>query len=207
MRVLIACEYSGIVRDAFMAKGHDAWSCDLLPTESPGQHYQGDVMEILNNRWDLMIGFPPCTYFAKSGLHYLKTQLGRIDLQKKAFKFWLELWNAPIGKICLENPAGWINTNWRKPNQIIQPYYFGYPERKETCLWLKNLPLLFHAKSDTLFDKKTHTEKPKPRGFMIRKSGEKKGKKYNYYWRAGKSAKERSKTFQGIANAMANQWG
>lgn len=207
MKVLVACEFSGIVRDAFVRRGHDAWSCDLMSTEKPGNHIQGDVLEVLNDRWDLMIAHPPCTYFAKAGLHYLRTRPGREQKQSESFCFLLKLWSAPIIQICLENPAGWLNTNWLKPSQIIQPFYFGDLERKETCLWLKGLSPLLHTKHDTFFSKKTHTETPKPKGSYIRKSGKKKGQIYNYYWRAGKTSKNRSVTFQGIANAMAEQWG
>jgi len=201
MKVLIACEYSGIVREAFKARGHDAWSCDLLDTEIPGNHIKGDVLEILDGGWGLMIAHPPCTYFANAGLHYLKTKPERKGQQKESFKFWMKLWNAPIAKIAMENPIGWLNTHWRKPNQIIQPYYFGDDELKTTCLWLKGLPRLNGRIEIALSGYKR-----KPKGSVIRKSGVKKGQVYNYYWRAGKSAKNRSRTFPGIAKAMAEQW-
>ncbi len=198
MNVLIACECSGIVRDAFDAKGHLAVSCDLLPSERPGIHYQGDVRDILDCGWDLMIAHPPCTYFAKSGMHYLKTQVGRPEKLKLSFDFWLELWNAPIPLKAFENPAGWLNTHWMKPTQIVQPYFFGDSARKETCLWLHGVNSLIPT--DLL-------PAPPPKGYVIRKSGYLAGNRYNYHWRAGKSAHRRSRTFQGIADAMAEQWG
>jgi len=207
MKVLIACEYSGIVRDAFITRGHDAMSCDVLPTESPGPHYQGDVMDIINNGWDMLIGFPPCTYIAIPGLHYLKTQPGRKKLHGLAVDFFISMYDSGIGKIAIENPIGWLNTNWKKSTQIIQPYYFGNPELKTTCLWLKSLPLLQYKLEDDLFGTKTATDRPSPNGYVIRKSGPNKGQRYNYYFRQGKNAKDRAKTFKGIANAMADQWG
>ncbi len=207
MKILIACEYSGIVRDAFIAKGHNAMSCDILPTESPGPHYQGDVLDIIHDGWDLMIAFPPCTYLAKAGLHYLRTKPERKEQHRKAVDFFLSLYNCSIDRLAIENPVGWMNTNWNKPNQIIHPYYFGDPEIKETCLWLKGLPTLTYQLYDDLFGPRTATDKPKPKGYILRKSGPKKGKRYNYHFRSGKTAKMRSKTFPGIAAAMAEQWG
>lgn len=203
MKVLIACEYSGTVRDAFAMLGHDAWSCDLLPTESAmtkeeGKHIQGDVLHILKYNWDMMIAHPPCTYFANAGLHYLKTRPERKKQLKEAYLFVLRLWNAPIKSIAIENPIGWLNTHWQKPTQIVQPYYFGTPELKTTCLWLKGLRALEY--SDRL-------DRPSPKGFITRKTGRAAGKKYNYYWRQGKSAKERARFWPSIARAMANQWG
>jgi len=197
MKILVACEYSGRTRDAFAALGHEAWSCDLLPTEIPGNHYRGDVRDILSNDWDLLIAHPPCTYLANAGLHYLKTKPERVRQLEDAFEFVLSLWNSPINQICIENPVGWLNTHWRKPSQKIQPYYFGEKELKTTCLWLKNLPPLWFTGV---------TEKPKPNGYVVRKSGKAIGKKYNYYWRQSKSAHDRSRTFNGIARAMAEQW-
>ena len=197
MNVLIACEFSGVVRDAFTKRGHYAVSCDLLPSEREGNHYQGDVRDILDGSWDLMIAHPPCTYLSKAGLHYSKKNPERMRLTEKAVDFFMLLHDALISKKCIENPAGWINTKYRKPDQIINPFNFGTPERKETCLWLIGLPLL----------KITHNVPPKPKGSIIRKSGAKKGQVYNYYWRAGKSCHDRSRTFQCIADAMAEQWG
>lgn len=210
MKVLVACEFSGVVREAFRKRGHDAWSCDLLPCELGSDfHWQGDIFDFIRqyvltgnpcspSNFDLMIAHPPCTYLAKCGLHYLKTRPGRIDQHVKAVEFVQSLWSTPIKKICIENPAGWLNTNWMKPMQIIQPYYFGEPERKETCLWLKNLPPLFIT---------NELESVKPKRIWIRKTGAKAGKSYGSYWRDNKSAHDRSRTFQGIANAMAEQWG
>lgn len=203
MRVLVACEYSGVVRDAFLSKGHDAMSCDILETESPGPHYKGDVLDVLNDGWDMMIAHPPCTYFANAGLHYLHTRPERKDLLKRSFEFVLALWNAPIEKICIENPTGWLNTNWRKPSQIVQPWWFGDGQLKTTCLWLKGLPRLSGLIEVA---KAPHKHKPAPIKTIIRRSGDKAGQPYNYYWRQGKSAKDRAKTFPGIANAMASQW-
>ena len=152
MKVLIACEFSGIVRDAFSRRGHDAWSCDLLPTESEltkqeGKHIQGDVLEILGDGWDLMIAHPPCTYLCSSGIHwnkrgsdYEKSQ--RVSKTLDALMFVKSLMNASINKIAIENPIGVISTRIRKPDQYIQPYHHGHPESEKTCLWLKNLPYL-----------------------------------------------------------------
>jgi hypothetical protein len=206
-KVLIGCEYSGRVRDAFTKKGHYAMSCDILPTESPGNHYQGNIMDIINDGWDLLIAFPPCTYIAKCGLHYLHTQPDRKEKLNSAFGFVLSLYNSSIDKVAIENPEGWLNTNWQKPTQIIQPYYFGEPEIKTTCLWLKNLPPLTYSLQDNLFEVKTATDRPQPKKTIYRKTGPKAGQPYNYYFRQGKSAKDRAKTFEGIANAMADQWG
>lgn len=199
MKVLIACEFSQVVCKAFRERGHEAYSCDIIDCEiNPDWHIKGDVLKILNDGWDMMIAHPPCTYFANAGLHYLKTKPERKEQFNKALYMWNTLWSAPIQKIALENPTGWLNTNWAKPTQIVQPYYFGEPELKTTCLWLKNLPALTPTRM---------LERPKPQGYCIRKSGKNKGKRYNYYWRQGKSGKSRSKTFQGIAEAMADQWG
>ena len=197
MKILIACEFSGIVRDAFIARGHDAVSCDLLPTERPGPHIQGDVLEHLEDGWDMMIAHPPCTYLAVAGLHYSKKNPQRMEKTREAIRFFLRLYNAPIERVAVENPVGIVNTEFRKPNQIIDPFMFGTPERKKTCLWLRGLPLLLP----------THNAMPAPKHTIIRKSGPKKGQAYNYYWRQGKSAHDRSRTFSCIANAMADQWG
>ena len=209
MRVLIACEYSGTVRDAFIAKGHYAMSCDLLATDKDGPHYQGDVFDIINNGWDLMIAHPPCTYLSNAGVGYLNIERygekarERMRLRELGKDFFMALYNAPINKICVENPIGWMN-GFIKPSQIIQPYYFGDAHMKTTCLWLKGLPRLQHAKHTDLFTERTHVGvKPvyidkmgKKRYFTDAINGSKKT-----------AQKERSKSFQGIANAMANQWG
>ena len=199
MRILIACEFSGIVRDAFIAKGYDAVSCDLLPTERPRPHIRGNVLEILDDGWDLMIAHPPCTYLSYVGnRHWNKP--GRAEKRASAYKFFMSLVNAPINKICVENPIGLPNTIYRKPDQIIHPYYFGESVQKRTCLWLKGLPKLIYA--DTI------VEKPKP--LYICQGNKCKGKAIG--WVEGikgvkDRSKARSKSFSGIANAMAEQWG
>ena len=142
MRVLVACEFSGIVRDAFIARGHDAWSCDLLPTDRPGPHLQCDVLTVLDRLWDLIIAFPPCTYLCSSGLHWNKRVAGRALQTENAIMFVSALLAAPCKRIALENPIGCISSRIRKPDQIIQPWQFGEDASKQTCLWLKNLPLL-----------------------------------------------------------------
>lgn len=142
MKVLIACEYSGAVRDAFLARGHQAVSCDLLPSDKPGPHYQGDVRDILNDGWDLMVAHPPCTYLCSSGLHWNKRVPGRQELTEEALDFVRLLLDAPIKRIALENPVGCISTRIRKYDQLIQPWQFGHDASKSTCLWLNNLPPL-----------------------------------------------------------------
>jgi hypothetical protein len=194
MRVLVACEFSGIVRDAFIAKGHDAMSCDLLPTEKPGPHYQGDVLEILNDGWDMMIAHPPCTYLSKAGARWWNVP-GREELSRAAFWFVIQLYLAPIKKIAIENPRGKLNGYWRNPDQVIQPYNFGDPYSKATCLWLKNLPPLMSTKI-------LNTHVP----FMPSNTG---GKKRGQKHSSGiaRTQKQASRTFPGIAAAMAEQWG
>ncbi len=208
-KVLIACEESQAVAIEFRKLGVEAYSCDIIDCSGshPKWHLKGDaIKEAYSGKYDMMIAFPPCTYLAICGLHYLKTKPERAEQHNKAVHFFKELYNSPINKIALENPIGWINTNWKKPTQIIQPYYFGDPEIKTTCLWLKNLPPLQYKLTNDLFGNKTSTDRPLPTGFVIRKSGKKKGQRYNYYFRQGKTAKNRSKTFPGIAKAMAEQW-
>lgn len=195
MKVLIACEYSGIVREAFKAKGHDAWSCDILPTEIPGQHIQGDCLKILNDGWDLMIGHPPCTYLSYAGIGHWHRP-GREKLRDAGMKFFLDLWEAPIKKICLENPKGLPMVALRRPNQIINPCDFGESHLKMTCLWLKGLPPLFLTGM---------MEKPRP--IYIDKKGKKRYFTDSISGFKKDAQKQRSKTFQGIANAMAEQWG
>lgn len=181
MRVLVACEFSGIVRDAFTRRGHEAWSCDLLPSENEGKHFQDDVMRVLHMSWDLMIAHPPCTHLAASGARWWKDK--RIE-QTLAASFVVQLSCAPIERIAIENPIGILSTAWRKPDQIIQPWQFGHGETKATCLWLKNLPLL------------KPTDIVEGRADRIHKMPPSKNR-----WR------ERSRTYQGIADAMAEQWG
>lgn len=181
MKILVACEFSGIVREAFHKQGHDAWSCDLLPTEIPGQHIQGDVTEILANDWDLMIAHPPCTHLAVSGARWFKYKQQE---QIEALEFVRILLNAPIPKIALENPISIISSRIRKPDQIIQPWQFGHGETKAICLWLKNLPLLKPTNIVEGREARVHKEPP---------SDER--------W------KNRSRTIPGIAHAMSIQWG
>jgi site-specific DNA-cytosine methylase len=190
MKVLIACEYSGIVRDAFIRHGHDAMSCDILPTESAGPHYEGDVLDILDRAWDMMIAHPPCTHLAVSGAKHFaqKRADGR---QQAALDFVQQLLLANIPMIALENPIGIISTQIRKPDQIIQPWQFGDQAQKTTCLWLKNLPPLVPT---DIVDKGEFYISPT-------------GKRLPKWYSDNKSAKVRSKTFQGIADAMAKQWG
>ena len=199
MRILIACEFSGIVRDAFRAKGHDAWSCDLLPCEADYfYHIQADVLDMLDGRWDLMIAHPPCTHLCCSGARWFEKKQVK---QREAIYFFMKLADANIPKICIENPVGIMSTLWRKPDQIIQPYYFGDAYQKTTCLWLKNLPCLSHWNEDNLFFKKTHTNKGE---FVTYASGKKMPR---WYAELRGQGKKRSVTFQGIADAMAEQWG
>lgn len=196
MKILVACEYSGTVRDAFIARGHEAISCDLLPTDVEGPHYEGDLFDIINDGWDLMIAHPPCTYLCSSGLHWNKRTPGRQELTDEALEFVQRLLDAPIGKIALENPIGCISTKIRKPSQIIQPWQFGHDASKATCLWLKGLPLL------------TPTQLVEPRIVDGKKrwanqtdSGQNKLPPSEDRW------KIRSETYRGIAEAMASQWG
>lgn len=205
MRWLIACEYSGTVRDAFTAAGHDATSCDLLPSETPGKHYTGSVLDILNDGWDGMIAFPPCTDIAASGSSHFekKRQDGR---QQKSIEFFLTLANAPIPVKALENPVGIMSTLYRKPDQIIEPWYFGDPIPKKTCLWLTNLPPLVYATCDNLFEKKTAVE---PHYIVYNSKKNKCGySRYSVFGTYGTKdrGKRRSKFFTGIASAMATQW-
>jgi len=198
VRVLVACERSGIVREAFKARGHDAWSCDLEPTDIPGNHYQGDVRDYLTLKWDLMIAHPPCTYLSSASGKILY-DVSRLPNTIKAFKFVKDLYNAPILKKCIENPVGWLNKNWKPASQIIHPYYFGDNQLKRTCLWLTNLPRLnglLNVAIDPI------GSKPIPVGFYNGKY-----KKAKYFIMLNRSAEVRSQTFQGIANAMADQWG
>jgi site-specific DNA-cytosine methylase len=183
MRVLAACEFSGTVRDAFIRAGHDAMSCDILDTESPGPHYQGDVRDVLGDGWDLMVAHPPCTHLAVSGARYFaeKQADGR---QQAALDFVRLLLDAPIPRIALENPVSIISSHIRKPTQTIQPWQFGHGETKATCLWLKGLPPLTPTNIVTGREQRVHKMPPGPDR-----------------WR------ERSRTFPGIAEAMAEQWG
>lgn len=184
MRVLVACEYSGRVRNAFTALGHYTMSCDLLPSETPGDHYQGDVFDVIGfGKWDLMIAHPPCTHLAVSGArHFAAKQTSGV--QQEALEFVQRLLNVNIPKIALENPVSIISTRIRKPNQVIQPWMFGHGETKATCLWLKGLPKLYPTNLVDGRKPVVHHMPPGPDRW-----------------------KNRSRTYQGIADAMANQWG
>lgn len=202
MRILIACEFSGTVRDAFASRGHDVWSCDLEPTDKPGNHHQGSVFDILNNDWDMMIAHPPCTYLTVTGNKWFKPEYKdrfptREQDRKDAIEFFMALMNANIPKIAVENPIGIMSTTFRKPDQIIQPWQFGHEASKSTCLWLKGLPLL------------QHTNVVGKGEFVTYKSGKRTAKWYAdaACHDAKTRAKIRNTTFQGIADAMAQQWG
>ena len=193
MRVLVACEFSGTVREAFAARGHDAWSCDVLPTEIPGQHFQGDVLSVLHDGWDLMIAHPPCTYLASSGLHWNTKRPERAAMTEAAMRFVLELANCHIPRIAIENPIGCLSTRWRKPDQIIQPWQFGHDASKATCLWLKGLPCL--QPTNVL-----------PGGKTARRANQT-ASGHNKLPPSADRWKQRSVTYRGIADAMADQWG
>jgi hypothetical protein len=198
MKVLVACEYSGRVRDAFLKKGHDAMSCDLLPSESfMGQHYQGNVFDIIDDGWDLMIAHPPCTYLTVAANKYFLNNPERWQQRLDAMMFVYRLMNADIHKIAIENPKGVITSHIRKADQYIQPYWFGCPEPKMTGLWLKNLPKL------------DPTNIVEPEYVLYNSKRTKSGKsRYGSFGKLGSGkGKERSLTYQGIANAMADQWG
>ena len=189
MKVLVACEFSGIVRDAFIKRGHDAVSCDLLPTETPGPHIQGDVLEVLKDGWDMMLAFPPCTHLSVSGaMHFHKKE----KEQRGAIEFFLKLLSANIQKICVENPVGVFSTRMNKPSQIIQPWQFGHEAQKTTCLWLRWLPLLVPTKIVGRGE------------FVTFPSGKRMAR---WYAELSGKGKERSKFWPGIAEAMADQWG
>lgn len=181
MNVLIACEFSGTVRDVFARRGHHAVSCDLLPSETDGVHYQGDVRDIIADGWDMMIAHPPCTHLAVSGARWFKDKQQE---QQEALAFVRTLMAAPIERIAIENPISVISSKIRKPDQIIQPWQFGHGETKATCLWLKKLPKLKPTNIVDGREARIHKMPPSPDRW-----------------------KERSKTYQGIANAMAEQWG
>jgi hypothetical protein len=192
-RILVACEYSGRVRDEFSARGWDAWSCDFEPSDTPGQHYRGDVRDLLTQRWDMMIAFPPCTYLCSSGMHWTTRGLRDPKLTDEALAFVHLLLNSGIHRIAIENPIGIISTRICKPSQIIHPWQFGENASKATCLWLKNLPLM----KPTIV-----LEKPlSGRWANQTASGQNKLGPSPTRW------KERSRTFRGIAQAMAEQWG
>ena len=183
MRVLVACEYSGVVRDAFLRMGHEAMSCDLLETEAPGPHYQGDMRDVLDYPWDLMVAHPPCTHLSVSGARYFEAK--RMDgRQQAAVSFFMMLAKADSPRIAMENPVCIMSSLYRKPDQTIQPWQFGHGETKATCLWLKGLPLLLPTNIVEGREARVHRMPPGPDRW-----------------------KERSRTFTGIADAMAQQWG
>lgn len=189
MKVLVACEFSGIVREAFRKRGHDVWSCDLLPTEIPGYHIKHDVLRALDWGWDLMIAHPPCTFLTISANKWYKPEFKdrfptRQQDRYKAIVFFMELMNAPISRIAVENPIGIMSSCYRKPNQVIQPWMFGHGETKATCLWLKGLPLLKATNIVKGREQRLHKLPPSKDRWKLR-----------------------SITYQGIANAMAEQWG
>jgi hypothetical protein len=192
MDILIACEYSGTVRDAFRRRGHNAISCDLLPSDSDGPHITGDVFDLLLDRsWDMMIAFPPCTHLAVSGARWFPEK--RADGRQQAgIDFFMAMMNAPIERIAVENPIGIMSTQYRRPDQIVQPWMFGHAEQKSTCLWLKNLPIL-DATDNVHEDMMALPKNKRERLHYLPPSEDR--------W------KMRSKTFQGIAEAMADQWG
>ena len=182
MRILVACEYSGIVRDAFRAKGHDAISCDIEPSEKPGPHYTGDVRDILFNAWDMVIAFPPCTHLCVSGAKHFEAK--RLDgRQQEGIDFFLLFTRLDCPKVAIENPIGIMSRLYRIPDQIIQPWMFGHGETKATCLWLKGLPPLFPTEIAHGNEHRIHRMRPGP-----------------------DRAKERSRTYSGIALAMSEQW-
>lgn len=181
MNILIACEFTGVVRNAFADLGHNAWSCDLLPSERPGNHYQGNVLDIINDGWDMMIAHPPCTHLAVSGARYF---CRKAKEQEEAMRFVKALFDAPIKKKAIENPVSIISSRIRPPDQVIQPWMFGHGETKKTCLWLVNLPLLRPTNI---------VSGREPRIWMMPPSKTR--------------AMDRARTYKGIAEAMAEQWG
>ena len=204
MRILVACEFSGTVRDAFIKAGHNAISCDIEPCDKPGPHIQDDVLNVIKfpNTWDMMIAHPPCTYLTVTGNKWFKPEYKdrfptREQDRRDAIAFFMALMNANIPKIAIENPIGIMSTTFRKPDQIIQPWQFGHEASKSTCLWLKNLPLL------------QYTNVVSKGEFVTYKSGKRTAKWYADAARydAKTRAKIRNTTFQGIADAMAQQWG
>lgn len=196
MRVLIGCEYSGIVRDSFLRRGHEAISCDILPTESPGPHYQGDVMDLINDGYDLAIFHPPCTYLSYAAGHCWNAP-GRAEKREAAMRFFLALYNCKIPKVAIENPVGWPNSVFRKPNQIVRPWNFGEGVQKNICLWTRGLPPL-HFWNHSIFGK--------PEPVYIRKTGPRAGKGIHFA-EANHGGKARSLFFKSIADVMAEQWG
>jgi hypothetical protein len=213
MRILIACEYSGTVRDAFIRVGHDAMSCDLLPTDTPGPHYQGDVRDVINAGWDMMIAHPPCTYLTVTANKWMKDQPKRKSgalvgaerryARDEAILFFMLFVNSDIPKIAIENPIGCMSSVFRKPDQIIQPFQFGHSERKATCLWLKGLPKLEPTNIVEPISYIAAGKKYSPTHYNSRRSLN----RLDCLPPGEERSKLRSKTYQGIADAMAQQWG
>jgi len=221
LRILVACEFSGVVRDAFAEQGHDAWSCDLIPSEQPGNHIQGDVINVLGDGWGLMIAHPPCDHLAVSGARWFaeKRADGR---QQAAIDFFMALVNADIPMIAVENPVSIMSTHYRKPDQIIQPWMFGHGENKTTCLWLKNLPALqptdivqpeWAVNPDGTVHKSEKGKRDNPTHFLTGRPRVLKGVQREQWERIHRMPpgpdrwKNRSRTYTGIAAAMAAQWG
>lgn len=204
MKVLIGCEHTGITRDQFRLHGWDAWSCDLLPSERPGPHIQGNVLEVVRSqKWDLFICHPPCQFLSYAGKRYWNDP-GRAEKRQAAFEFFMRCYWAPVDLVAVENPLGYPVERFRSADQIIYPYYFGDPEQKRLCLWLRGLPKLVHTKQPDLFYRQTHGPKPEP--VYIQKDGQ---KLYFTHKTAGNSksgALRRSRSFEGVAAAMAEQW-
>jgi hypothetical protein len=190
----VGCEFSGVVRDAFRARGHDAWSCDLLPSERPGPHIQGDVLDVLSDGWDLMIAHPPCQYLSRAGARWRTPE--RMLLAQEALAFVLALWDAPIAGVAIENPIGMLNRLWRYPDQTIEPWHFGERFTKRTCLWLRGVPPLMATEirlgATPLL--------PSNVGWG-RRNGQRSHPGHTH------SARDASRTLGGVANAMADQWG
>lgn len=193
IKVLVACEFTQTIANAFYEKGHDAYSCDLRETEGfKNRHIQCNVMDIINDNWDLIIAHPPCQYLSSAGNRYFKNNPIRCKKREEAFKFFMRFTDLKCKKVCIENPVGYPNSHYRKPDMIIHPYYFGEPQLKRTCLWLKGLPKLKYE--DTIISKPLPT--------YYRYDG-----KPIYFTEGNSNEKNRSRTFKSIALAMANQWG
>jgi hypothetical protein len=210
MKILIACEESQAVCVEFRKKGHEAFSCDIQDCSGnyPEWHIKGDVVEQLYKGWDMMIAFPPCTHLAVSGAAWFE-QKRKDGRQQQGIEFFMQMVNVPIDKIAIENPIGIMSSLYRKPDQVIQPYYFGDDTSKATCLWLKNLPKLFYSKQIDLFNDHVTYVKPFFTEY-IRKDGTttRHSRTSNKWYRSAEErSKQRSKTFPGIAKAMADQWG
>ena len=202
MRVLVACEFSGVVRDAFAAKGHEAVSCDLTPSDSPGPHIEADVLDILDQGWDLMVAHPPCTYLCRSGIHWNKVRPDRQEKTDRAIEFAKSLWDAPIERICIENPVGLLSTAIGPPSQYIQPHDFKSNAKKKTGLWLKNLPYLKptgYVEPRWVFGKDKKT--------LVPRWGNQGDCGYSNLTSGPDRSRKLSITYSGVAEAMADQWG